>query len=848
VSITIEELTINTRIVRGALDLATVGVALTLVSCSGSGDDSQSASPTPMTPLSVDIQPGPAALNNPPPRAPQFENTGIWQADPIWISGASAYRKGEFLYQDYLYDDRGATTNGNAGPTNLARSGRYTYPENVAAYFDNLADIVEVRLKLTSAETAFRVTFNSMGNPALVGTTIAVGGTAGVLRTVPFGANAVEPADVFITVSGNTAVVTDAATGTTLGSVALVTDFERRQVEVRLPFAMYDPRGKTVRVAAAAGLWNAAATAYHVPGATATSTTPGGAGTNVPNPPAFFNVAFRYNEPNPIGSTYTRWRDGIQGSTLAATVAVNGVQTHDLSSFAATVDFVKLASGVDDDMKGTATGVPVSGFINRIVSSAYETMQGIGNPGAADIQLHKPFGCTPTSLRSADGLTSCVPMFAGRLQPYSLFIPTKVPPATGYGLISDLHGGGDNYQRNPPVTAERTVGLAESGTGFLIFITQGRGGRYYWGGQAGADIWEVMADIMRAYTVDRDKIVAGGISQGGNGTWKQVLSFPDVYAAAIPHVPCPSGGTGYTGTNAPGGAGTFAYPMIDSLRNVPVIISAGESDNTCAWNGAMGNMEIRNKLDSLGYRYEYWSFPGMGHQFAMQACNNISGKPCAYTFEQDFLDSLGTLKRAVNPTRVTLATSDSLNEPLFGFNGDHAYWLSNVKVRDPSTYYGKVDVKSYGFGLADPVPNATVKTTKADYALGQDISYHTYNRWTKTLAEPAAITARNEVDVVATNVSNVVIDGVRAKVDCSAKINLQSDGATSVVIHGCLKGDVSLNDAVDCADVVIARSASGERRGEARYDTRMDMDDNGVIDNLDVTAVMGLMAAGTVCQ
>ena len=78
--------------------------------------------------------------------------------------------------------DRGATTNAGA---NLARSGRYTYPTNTAAYFDNAADFVEVRLKLTGTDTAFRLTYNSMSNPELVGATIALGGTAGTLRTIP---------------------------------------------------------------------------------------------------------------------------------------------------------------------------------------------------------------------------------------------------------------------------------------------------------------------------------------------------------------------------------------------------------------------------------------------------------------------------------------------------------------------------------------------------------------------------------------------------------------------------------------------------------------------------------------
>ena len=100
-----------------------------------------------VAPAGVNIQPGPTALNNPPPRAPQLENTGIWIAAPILVSGSTAYRSGEFLYQDWLYDDRGATTNAGAS---LARSGRYTYPTNIAAYFENAADFVEVRLKLTA--------------------------------------------------------------------------------------------------------------------------------------------------------------------------------------------------------------------------------------------------------------------------------------------------------------------------------------------------------------------------------------------------------------------------------------------------------------------------------------------------------------------------------------------------------------------------------------------------------------------------------------------------------------------------------------------------------------------------
>src|ERR1700680_208007 len=55
-------------------------------------------------------RPGPAALYEPLAHAPQLENApgSVWRAPPILVSGASAYRTGDFLYQGYLYDDHGA--------------------------------------------------------------------------------------------------------------------------------------------------------------------------------------------------------------------------------------------------------------------------------------------------------------------------------------------------------------------------------------------------------------------------------------------------------------------------------------------------------------------------------------------------------------------------------------------------------------------------------------------------------------------------------------------------------------------------------------------------------------------
>ena len=98
--------------------------------------------------------PGPDILYRPTAGRRSFENRGIWRAKPILVSGASAYREGEFLYQDFLYDDHGAHRRSSrdpgdprvSGDTFSAPNGTYTYP-TAPAYADNAADLVELRVK-----------------------------------------------------------------------------------------------------------------------------------------------------------------------------------------------------------------------------------------------------------------------------------------------------------------------------------------------------------------------------------------------------------------------------------------------------------------------------------------------------------------------------------------------------------------------------------------------------------------------------------------------------------------------------------------------------------------------------
>lgn len=194
-----------------------------------------------------------------------------------------------------------------------------------------------------------------------------------------------------MTVHGWTGDIIQASTGARLDvPVTVDVDQDRRQVHLCVPFEAFDPSGVTVRVAAGTGLWDMANNRYLLPGATATATTPGGAG-NLVTPPAFFNAAFRYGEPL-NGNDNTN-----QGTVL---------RTGDMSPFYANVDFTALQRQVNDDMPDQLGGVPQTGYMNRILASHFESKQGRGicdDASAGPLPVHRMLAAlvrgTPRALR-----------------------------------------------------------------------------------------------------------------------------------------------------------------------------------------------------------------------------------------------------------------------------------------------------------------------------------------------------------------------------------------------------------------------------------------------------------------
>src|SRR4051794_16146634 len=206
-------------------------------------------------------RPGPDALYGPPADAPQLRNVEPWKAEPILVSGAQAYRGGEWLYQDFLYDDHGASGGSDSNSPFGANAflfsptaGAYTYPTD-PVYANNAADLVELRVRALPDATAFRVTLNTLKDPERVGFTIARGTSASAVSG-PHGAGVSSPAQLSLTVHGATAELTGAAGAAKQPAPTAAVDLTRRQIDVRVPHAAWDPGTSKVRITIGVGLWD----------------------------------------------------------------------------------------------------------------------------------------------------------------------------------------------------------------------------------------------------------------------------------------------------------------------------------------------------------------------------------------------------------------------------------------------------------------------------------------------------------------------------------------------------------------------------------------------------------------
>ena len=677
-------------------------------------------------------RPGPDILYSQPPRFPQLANRGVWRAAPILVSGATAYRRGEFIYQDFLYDDHGATAQRDPDdPRTVAHifaqpNGSYTYP-SAAAYAENAADIVELRVKPLRRATAFRLTLNTMLDPSLVGWTLAIGSSRQPVEW-PQGANVSSPARLFLTVHGREAELRRASGGAALSPAPRASiSKRRRQVQVLVPHRAWNPGRSTVRLALGAGLWDEAADEYLTPGSARTATAAGGGG-GIADPPAFFNVGFRRDEPlpfvtDPVGTASgpAWWRDAQQGAMLAE---------GDLSPFFAKVSFAKLRRGVTDNR-----GVPTRGPLNRILVSRFETAQGV------DYDI----ACL--------GTAECTGPYRGRLQPYSIYVPRGPVPRRGFGMTLLMHSLAASWNQYTGSNHQRQFG--ERGPGSVVVTPSARGPDGNYDSYALADVFEVWADVARRYRLEPAWTVASGYSMGGFGTFDIAEQFPDLFSRAQPTV----------GAQRIGGGETY---RIASLRNIPVLMWNGVGDELVP---PSSYLPAAQALDDLGYRYELDQFvPG---EHLSLAINDEYGPAAAF---------LGTARVNRNPFHVTYVVDPSQFERRLGVVANHAYWLSGLRVRGSG--HGTIDAISHGFGRGDP-PVSPTATGGGSLPGGAFLDPYPFTFQRKSWGAVPRRPRANRIEIEAEGIAAVTINPRRARVGCAVKLDVTSDGPIRIRLAGC---------------------------------------------------------------
>ena len=762
-------------------------------------------------------RPGPDILYSAPPaQAPQLENAGPWLAEPILVSGAMAYRSGEFLYQDFLYDDHGAA--GAADPEDpftssdflfSPKAGTLTYPAD-PEFADNAADLVELRVTSVPGATAFRVTLNTLIDPARTAFTIALGNSPAPVDW-PHGAGVRSPAELFLTVHGDQAELRDAAGGPLRQPAPRVElDERRRQVDVRVPHAAWNPGTGTVRMAAGVGLWDVTAPGggrYLAPAASRSTSVPGGA---APGAPALFNVAFRTDEPLPdvsnafagvtIGDSAagakvdaTWWRERAQAAALAA---------GDISSFSAQVDFAKLGAKVRR-LRARRRFRACRGRCRRRVSVRLPRRSGLSITRAVvrhrgrvvrftrgrdlrRVSVRRPTrGAFTLRLRlTARGSdrpddNSGVP----KTGPISRILVSRYSFGQGVDyakLCGGIEGGSapcDGFhvgQLQPYGLYVPRGPRPARGFGFTLLLHS-----------LSANYNQYMASKNQSQLGERGagSIVATPSGRGPDGFYYDIAEADtfEVWADVARRYKLDPDWTVVSGYSM-GGIGTyrllsrwpdlFARGMstvglpdesarLPALRNTPIMAWAASLDELV--NIAFTERAVSD-MQSNGLRFEADLFEAADH--LTLATNDEYGPAAAF---------LGEHRVDRNPPHVTYVVEPGSDSKRALAVADHAYWISGVRIRDPeASPVGTIDARSEAFGLGDPEPRQgpSANRTLEGGARGPMPYFHRQQDWGPAPSTPKA----DRLVVRATNVAAATVDARRARLSCSPVLDVQSDG------------------------------------------------------------------------
>jgi pimeloyl-ACP methyl ester carboxylesterase len=685
-----------------------------------------------------------------------------WTGSPTRLGGTAIYSAGEYVYQDFLTDDRGADDGGDAA--RLAKidplreleprtyrldslgqaagdefgvegplSGQTDYgdaeePEDLAHH----ADIVEARAAADGERLLFLV--RTAGMTADPGTAVLV-----LLDTEAGGSY---PAPGGLRTSAEWAFV---AAGSSMRSVTY------RGVPVSVVCGPPCTSSPWEVATNAAGFANAVEIAIRrsfipsLPGvvkvglATAlVGDTPSGIGKVRTGDAAsdLINVAFRFDEPVRVRM------DREQALAL---------RLGKIDRYLAPVDLSKMTAGYTERF----TLRP--GYFDRIYVSSSPVVREEHSGGE----------------------------YQGIFQHYGLYIPTGYRPAALNPAMVWLHSRSSAGTHLAGAWVPGIIRQLGEQRDAVVITPSARGSSTWYVGKGHEDFLEAWNDAMASVRIDPDRVTLSGHSMGGFGSFLLGFLYPDRFAAAFPISPPITQG-GWLGVGepiAPQNDGDveaeFLYNVIENARNIPFVLYEGTFDELVF---ATGVARVALRFAELGYRHRLYLFPGQDHYAPLIVDEwKAAGR---------YLDSF---RRDPNPARVTYRVWPALERAVetismpegatldYAFDG--AYWVDGLAVRsgnpqNPATM-GTIDATSFARGVPAVlgVPEAGVA------ALGQSSPFvMTGLAWLETGREAA----RNAFAVTLDNIATASLDVARMALDTAKPIvgTISSDGAVVLRLAG----------------------------------------------------------------
>ncbi|BBY44211.1 alpha/beta hydrolase-fold protein [Mycolicibacterium celeriflavum] len=597
----------------------------------------------------------PAAALRPEPKLPAPQGWPFGEDFPR-TCGTGRYAGGALFWTDFLYDDHGATgllvdipTGGLVPPR-----GTYVYPDGPAAR--NGADIFRVAIGLTDTHTWWRVDWNTLLDASIPVAlfTFDTDRTAAPTDEWPANAGVTSAGiDMALLISGKEARLIDLATQAST-PVAHLVDMQSRSFLAQVPRALVEPTGTwTVRLAA--GLANETGDGF--------ADVPVTRGAR-PGQPNVYNVAFRTHQQEKAHLNF--WSDQAQAAALT---------DGDVTEFSLPVAWDQLAE------RRTTDEPIVHGTSTRWYVSSIELGQGVADTNILDTD----------------------PQFLGRVQPYSVCLPSTYAPGRTLPLTLLLHSlalGQNQFAAIDPRLLHQVCEDRES----VVVTPLARGSSGWYFDEAELDVWEVWARVAEQLGTDPNRTVVSGYSMGGYGAYKLGLTYPEVFAQAVvlagppvcgvrllPNVDVP----GDLDLNSHCAREGDTWELLPNARWLPFVIAHGVLDQLVPITSVLSQVL---ELDRLGYRYRFTVYPFEDH--------------VTWMLEDEFDDPvshMGTGLRQSDPGHITYSWYPELVRPDLGLGPHRVWWLSNLTadpgLADTRGAVASVDARSY----ARPDPTRTIR-------------------------------------------------------------------------------------------------------------------------------------------